>query len=305
MAGTNVLVTGGCGRIGKELVNRLVADGDRVTVIDLKHGDVKGVHYITTQIHDIKSLDDIQIVYHLAASIDYKASKRELEKRNVAPAAILLELCKKCEQFIFMSTTSVYSESKEPIAEDSSAKPYTNYGWSKLECEGLIQKRGIPYTILRSSQVYGPDFEEGYAAVLKKLQKGEMRIFGNGDNHIPLVHVNDLIDALVLVKGNKKALNQVFNVDGGYGKTQMDFMETAAMLLKVEPPKTKINPMMAKLVGRITGRGDKVNEYIDKLTKNRQISIGKIQKLGYTPKVTLKMGIREVIEAFRQHGILD
>lgn len=304
MAGTSVLVTGGCGRIGSELVNKLVAAGDSVTVIDMKHGDVKGVKYITAPMNEIVNLGEVDIVYHLAASIDYKATKEELKKRNVYPTACLLDLCKNCKQFIFMSTTSVYNESDKPITEEMPADPYTNYGWSKLECEKLIRASGVPYTIMRSSQVYGPAFEEGYVTVLKNIQNGHMRVFGKGDNYIPLVHISDLVGALLLVKGNKKALNQVFNVDGDYGKTQNEFMELAAKVLGAEPPASHISPTLAKLIGRLMGKSALVVEYADKLTKDRRISISKLSGLGFKPKTNLEQGIREVVKAFRERGLL-
>jgi nucleoside-diphosphate-sugar epimerase len=305
MAGTNVLVTGGSGRIGRRLVERLLEGGDKVTVIDTRHGDLKDAKYITASLNEVSDLKGIQVVYHLAASINYKASKGELQKLNVDSTAQLLKLCKGCGQFIFMSTTSVYGESKEPLTEESPTRHYTNYGWSKLECEKLVKSSGVPYTIIRSSQVYGPDFEEGYVDVLKRMQKGKMRIFGKGDNRIPLVHVDDLVDALVLVKGNKKALNQIFNVDGAYGKTQAEFMETAAAVMGAEPPAAHMSPLLAKLLGSLMGKGALVSEYIDKLTKNRQMSVEKMRRINFHPKVTLKTGMKQTITAFKQRGLVE
>jgi UDP-glucose 4-epimerase len=305
MAGTEILVTGGCGRIGKRLVKRLVSAGISVTVLDTKHGDIDGVKYITAPIMEVADLSNIDIVYHLAATIDYKSSKEELTKLNVMPTAQLLTMCTNCRQFIFMSSTSVYGESKEPITEETGPNPYTNYGWSKLESEKIIIKSKKPYTILRSSQVFGPEFEEGYATILKALEKGKMRIFGEGKNYVPLVHINDLIDALVLVMDNKLALNQVFNVDGNYGKTQEEFLQLAAKVLDVDPPGSRMRPAMARLAGVFTRKGAKVGEYIEKLTKNRRIAIDKIRGLGFDPKVSLEKGIREVVEDFRERGLLN
>lgn len=301
----NILITGGCGRIGRELVRRLKKGGDNITVIDLRHGDIPGVKYITAPIGEIADLGKVDIVYHLAASINYRLPMRELRRRNVLPTAQLMGLCQSCKQFIFMSTTSVYNESEGPITEENEPDPYSNYGRSKLEAERLVRTGNLPYTILRSSQVYGPNFEEGYTRILRKIQKGNMKILGAGDNHIPLVHVNDLIDALLLVRGNKSAFNQVFNVDGDYRKTQEEFMEMAAEILKVDPPSSHVNPIVAKLVARLTGNRKDIMEYADKLMKNREISIDKIRNIGFEPKVSLESGIGEVVESFRRGGLLD
>jgi len=300
-----VLITGGCGRIGSQLVKKLLKGGDQITVIDVHHGGIEGVNYIIAPIGEVSELGKVDIVYHLAASIDYKASREELQKRNVEPTAHLLKLCKGCKQFIFMSTTSVYNESPEPLTEQTPPEPYTNYGWSKLVCEQVIKKSGVSYTILRSSQVYGPAFEEGFSSVLRHLQQGDMKVFGHGNNYIPLLHIDDLLDALVLVRRNPRALNQIFNVDGGYGKTQSEFMDIASNVLGVEPPKGRVKPAIAKLFGQLTGKGPAVVEYIDKLTKDRLMSIDKIRAIGFEPKVGLEDGIRGVVAAFRESGILQ
>jgi len=304
--GYNIAVTGGSGRIGGELVRGLAAAGHKVTVIDPKHGEIRGVEYLTAPINEIGELKGMDVVFHLAASIDYTASLEEMRKRNVLPTKQLIDLCKGCSQFILMSTTSVYAESNTPITERAKIKPYSNYGESKLECEELVAKSGIPYTILRSSQVFGPDFEEGYVQVLKRLQSGKMRVIGKGNNYIPLIHVSDLVDALLLVMHKKHAsIGQIFNVDGGYKKTQNDFMGIAAKILSVDPPASHMNPAVAKLIAKLTGNGSSLMEYFDKLAKNRQISIEKIAALGFKPKVGLEAGIAECITAFRMRGLLQ
>jgi UDP-glucose 4-epimerase len=312
MAGTRVLVTGGSGRIGSALVNRLVAAGDRVRVVDMKPCSVKGAECIVASLNDpealAKAMDGIEIVYHLAASIDYKASRGVLYKRNVETTKNVLRAAKgvrRVRQFIFMSTTSVYNESDGLITEETPPNPYSNYGWSKLECESEIKASGVPYTILRSSQVFGPQFKEGFESVLRHLQKGDMKIFGNGLNYIPLVHINDLVKALVLVKWNKKAMNHVFNVDGGYQKTQEEFLDVASNILGVAPPKKHLNIGLAKLLSRFTGKTSLTGGYIDKLAKNRPVSIGKIEKIGFEPGVGLEDGIRGVIDVFKEKGLIQ
>ncbi len=299
----NILVTGGSGRIGRRLVERLISRGDSVTVIDTRPCPVKGAVSMPTTLD--KSYDlEFDIVYHLAATIDYGASREELAELNVEPTQHLLEEIRGCRQLVFMSTTSVYADSLGPITEYSPIQPKSAYGWSKYECEQLVMNSGVPYTIIRSSQVFGPDFEEGYSSILKRIRDGKMKAFGKGDNCVPLVHVDDLVSALLLVKENPQALGQVLNVDGGYGKTQREFLMLAAKLLAAPPVNGRVNAFLAKLFGRLTGKGAVLNEYIDKLTRNRRMSIERIKKLGFEPKVDLTKGMKEVIAAFRTKGII-
>ncbi|MBN2518180.1 MAG: NAD(P)-dependent oxidoreductase [Candidatus Altiarchaeota archaeon] len=307
-----ILVTGGNGRIGRELVKSLLLRGQEVLVLDARIDPRSDrVKQIQSDLTDLEKLDyfmqGVKIVYHLAASIDYKASKKELYKKNVETTKNLINAALKnnVQQFVFMSTTSVYGDSKtsEPFDEQSATKPYSNYGWSKLQCEDLIAKSGIPYTILRSSQVFGPQFEQGYATVLKYLKQGKMKILGKGDNAIPLVQINDLIQALLLVGGNPNAINQLFNVDGGYNKTQMDFLTIASNALGVPLPKDHVNPGLARFLSKF-GAKSSLEEYVDKLSRNRPIYIEKIRGIGFQPKVGLETGIKEVVSVFKGRGLI-
>lgn len=304
MEATNVLVTGGCGKIGKKLVDKLVAKGYNVSVIDRVKGDIDRVNYIVSDIMKLKDLGDTDIVFHLAARIDYSASEKELIKDNVEPTEKLLSLCSKCKRFIFMSTTSVYGEAVGPITEYSPTEPTNAYGKSKLLCEQKIKDSGVPYTIIRASQVFGPDFEQGYSTVLKHIKACDMKIFGSGDNYVPLVHVDDLVSALLFLADSNGAENQIINIDGNYQKTQKQFLALAAQIIESQTPNTCVNPKIAKLFGKFLGKGDTLSEYVDKLAKNRKISIEKLKNLGFEPQIDLEIGMREVVEVFRKKGII-
>jgi len=314
MVGTKMIaVTGGNGRIGRKLVQALLKQGQEVMVLDINiNPSLEGVKQIESDLSDLEkltySLSGVTVVYHLAAVIDYQATKDELIKKNVETTKNILNavLKNRVKQFVFMSTTSVYGESKkgEPFDESSEAKPYSNYGWSKLKCEEAIIESGTPYTIIRSSQVFGPQFKEGYTTAFKYLKQGKMRIFGNGKNIVPMVHISDLVSALLLVKDNPKALNKIFNVDGGYNKTQKEFLTIASNVLSVQPPTSHITPEIAKAFSKFAGKQKGLDEYIDKLSKNRPISIENIKNTGYKPKADLEKSIKEVASAFKERGLI-
>lgn len=308
-----IVVTGGNGRIGRELVAALVKQGHEVMVLDVNTNPrLEGFKQIQCDLSDLEKvtyfLSEATVVYHLAAAIDYKASKKELIKKNVETTKTLINAALKnnIKQLIFMSTTSVYGESKkgEPFDEFSDTKPYSTYGWSKLQCEEAILESGIPYTILRSSQIFGPQFEQGYTTVFRYLKEGKMKVFGDGENIVPLVHIDDLVRALLLIRDNPDALNNVFNVDGGYNKTQKEFLTIVSNVLGVSPPKSHITPQIAKVLSKFARKGDSVSEYIDKLSKNRPISIERIKKLGFKPKADLEKSIEEVVSVFKEKGLI-
>jgi len=313
MGGTS-LVTGGYGRIGRALVDKLLERGDTVIVLDKRKPDQVpfSVKFYETDLSNTgelkKYMTGVDTVFHLAASIDYSATQDELFKRNVLPTINLTYVARgmRVKQFVLLSSTAVYGEPEdgEPLTEDSPLDPYSTYGKSKLDAERAVMQSGVPYTIIRSSQVFGPQFKEGYLDVLKKLKSEEMKILGEGNNIIPLVHIDDLISALMFLEGKRTSLNEVFNVDGGYNMTQAGFLRLAAKLLAVPDP-PRVNPTVARFAAKLSGKKAKgLDEYVDKLTRNRPISIEKLKKPGWEPKVQLEPAMRQVIDSFRLSGSL-
>jgi len=81
-------------------------------------------------------------------------------------------------------------------------------------------------------------------------------------------------------------------------------MRIAADAMGAEPPASHVSPVLAKLNGKLTGKSSFVNEYIDKLTKNRMMPVEKIRAIGFEPKIGLEPGIKGVVEAFRARGLI-
>ena len=295
----HVLVTGGSGRIGSSLVEGLLEHGHRVTVMDRRPPTSGGVEFIETDLSSVEPAS-FDYVFHLAARIDYRASLDEMYKANVLPTQELLDKID-TKKFIFMSSTSVYGESRSPLTEESECRPYSLYGQSKLEAERRIIASNRPYVIIRSSQVFGPQFKEGYLSFLRAVKSGKARILGRGDNYIPLVHIDDLVRALLHLGLSKQ--EGVFNVDGGYMQTQEGFFKLAAELLGVPAP-PHMNLGVARLMSLLTGKAAFFGEYTDKLTRNRLVSITKLQESGFFPSVGLRPAMSEVIERFTLEGLL-
>jgi nucleoside-diphosphate-sugar epimerase len=309
------LVTGGSGRVGRLLVRRLAQKGEVIIIDKRPLPEFEGKSkFFEADLHDTELLDTIfkkigkiDAVYHLAASIDYSASLGELESKNVTTTRNMLSASRKARaaRFIFMSTSSVYGESKSgrAITEESECKPYNSYGESKLEAEREVRDAGLPHVIIRSSQIFGPQFKEGYLKVLQKLQNEKMKIIGSGKNRIPLIHIDDVVDALMFAGSGKKILNQTVNIDGDYNETQQGFIRMASELLGVREPQ-HVGVFSTKFVSKLRGRSSGLGEYMDKLIRDRPISIDKIVAYGWKPSVPLRTGMKEVIDSFRKEGVL-
>jgi len=306
-----ILVTGASGRVGKHLVKAL---SKKEKVRALVHEDMIDTENAEIFYGDVldknslqKALKDVDTIYHLAAVVDYLAPKELVFKVNVLGTKNLLELAGN-KKIIYLSSTAVMGKKiKEmPANEDITPNPSNYYGWTKLQAEKLVkEKNGI---IIRSAQIFGPGFAEGYNSIISKLEDETFSIIGDGKNFIHWIHINDLIQALLLAEENGKP-GEIYLVAGKEVKTLKEVLNLLCKYLEVEPPKKHVSRFMVEAssylgVLKWKVRGDKpkiVPEYIDKITSNRTFDISKARKeLGFDPQVSYEEAAKEMVEEYRK-----
>ena len=208
-----LLVTGGTGFLGSRLVKRLLKDKQYVTVVcrqKIPEMEEEGVKFAIGDLRDRSALEkaiaEADIVYHLAICLD--ESSPDLWSINVEGTKNVIEVCKqhKIKQLIYMSSSGVLGETREPAKENMPYRPGTKYERSKTESEKLIIDSGVPYTIVRTTIVIGPNLI--WAAIFNAARKN-YPVIGSGKNFWHLVYVDDVANLLSLVRANKKALNQM------------------------------------------------------------------------------------------------
>ncbi|MBX9957272.1 GDP-mannose 4,6-dehydratase [Peribacillus simplex] len=228
------IVTGGAGFIGSHLVEKLILNGAEVHVLDnMISGHSEYVHP-NAIIHTEDICSEVagqiimrekpDVVFHLAAQAD--VSRSILEPHYDADVNIngTINILKACHEssvskLIFSSTSGVYGNlQKDLISEDDLTGPISYYGLSKLTAESYIrlfhQLYGLPYTILRYGNVYGPrqtaKGEGGVVAVfLEKLKKGmPLSIHGDGEQTRDFIYVKDIVDANIasVNRGNQETI---------------------------------------------------------------------------------------------------
>jgi nucleoside-diphosphate-sugar epimerase len=309
-----ILITGANGRIGKKLVARLLKDGEKVRAFVRKAGRKrKNLEFFEGDICDAKSLKmamkDVKAVYHLAAIVDYTKSKKEMMAANVLGTKNILEAAGK-RKVIHMSSTAVMGKKlqKIPADEKTYCKPTNIYGQTKLEAEKLaISKDAV---VIRSADVYGKEFKEGFFQIIDSLKRKKLLIVGNGKNQLQFVHISDLIDALILAKDKGKR-GRIYIITGKDIVTQEELITLTCKLLRISAPDKKIPLELAKFLARVKGIQSKVKkkkpvvleEYIDKLAANRVFNIERArEELGYDPKIKYEIGIKEVVDEFKKCG---
>jgi len=296
---TKVLVTGGAGFIGSNLVDLLLQQDYEVRVIDnLSTGKIKnvpkGVEFIKGDITDeniIKtSLKDIEIVYHFAAQASVVISMKnpilDAEVNTLATLKLLKEsLNSNVDHFLFASTGgAIYGDSTNlPFSESQNEDPISVYGTSKLAAEKYIQfyeKQGLKSSILRFANVYGPRQDPlGEAGVISIflgniLNNKPLIVYGDGTSSRDYIFVKDV--AKVAENISKKPTSKPINVGTGKEITINELIGTIRSVTKRE----------FEVIYGDERIGDVKNSYLECSNLKKHI--------GYIPSTTLTEGLEEV-----------
>jgi UDP-glucose 4-epimerase len=306
------LVTGGAGFIGSHLVDRLLALGNEVVVIDdFSSGTKKNLAHQKGNSHlkiVNKSICDknisvlfknIDAVFHVAAvpRVQYSIKFPEKSnKANIEGTLNVLEAARKAgvKRFIYSASSSAYGEQKSlPLRETMTPNPLSPYALQKFTGEQYCKLyhliNGLETISLRYFNVYGPrqDFDSGYSCLIPKsinhvLSGTRPEIFGDGKHTRDFTYVKDIVQANVLAATtkNKKAFGEVFNVGFGRNISVNDVMKTIIGSRKIKPV-YKASVMEPK----------------DTLADNKKIRT----LLGWAPKYTFETGIKETIEWFEKN----
>lgn len=271
-----ILVTGGAGFVGYSLCKRLSEDGHEVISIDnystgKKENEISGVNYIDADILEYRLDDigvDVDVVYHLAASARIQPSFINpvlYAKNNVIATFRVCEYCRSNKiPLIFAGSSSHHSGKFK--------NPYTFTKDLSEETVDLYQRLfNIQASTARFYNVYGPhQLEEGAATLIgiwdkARREKKPFDIYGDGSKRRDFTHVDDIIDALILIF-EKKSWGNIFELGRGdnysinevaqmYGKKEINYYDNrrgeaqdtlcnsdlAKDLLGWEPTKNLIN----------------------------------------------------------------
>jgi nucleoside-diphosphate-sugar epimerase len=308
--GRRVLVTGGAGFVGGALVQRLVAAGARVTVLDdLFTGRAETVPAqaefvegsVTNQELVHKLVRRASVVFHMAARNIIASTKnpRDDFETNIGGTLNVLLAARDSalERVVYTSSTSVYGNPRSiPINEDDQVVALSPYAVSKfsgeLYCHAFYESYGLPVAVVRYSNVYGrgqrPD--NPYCGVVSKFlmsaRAGEpLSVHGDGEQTRDFTYIDDAVEATVLAAIHPRAEGEVFNVGTGI--------------------ETSVN-QLARLVCAAMERPCEI-VHIDRRDvdniRRRVVNIEKARRmLRWSPQVTLEHGLQQTVEWFLREG---
>src|SRR6187397_2258817 len=241
-----VLITGGAGFVGSHLAEALLDRGDEVYALDnLSTGSIDNIshlkshpkfHYtidtVTNEPVLAELVDRCDVVIHLAAAVGVKliveAPVHTIET-NVHGTEVVLKLANKKKKLVLIASTSeVYGKSQDvPFREDSdlvlgpTAKHRWAYACSKMIEEFLAlaywKERKLPVIVVRLFNTVGPRQTGQYGMVIPNFVRqalaGEpITVFGDGTQSRSFTHVADVVNALLKLVTNTRAVGEVFNI---------------------------------------------------------------------------------------------
>ena len=295
----NVLVTGATGFVGQHLIKRLKLDDYNIKVISRR--PVLGVEVIICDFlkDDIpdNALKDIDIVFHLAGYAHDLKSEPGIEqtyhKINVGVTVDLLSLSDKhnVKKFIFVSSVKAGGA---PIkgncaSEKDQNSPDGIYGETKREAELRILETGressMHVSILRPALIYGPKVKGNLQLMIQGIKKGWFPPLPEMGNRRSMIHVDDVVQALLLLVSDQRSNGEIFIVTDGKTYSSRDIYEIMCSTLGKRIPRWTMPQFLFNVIASINPR---LRYRIDKLLGDECYSSKKIQSIGFKAKKTLK-----------------
>ena len=305
-AGERVVVTGGAGFVGSNVVRRLLELRATVVLIDdFSTGREEtipahaGLEVVRGSVCDYellrKALYNAKIVFHQAARNIILSMRNPLDdfEVNIGGTLNVLLAARECNvrRVVYASSASIYGNPRYlPISEDDQTNALTPYSVSKFGgesyCKAFYESYELATTVVRYSNVYGPgqSADNPYCGVIAKFFEAAIsgnppKIHGDGEQTRDFTYVDDAVEATLLAASTPRAEGQIYNV--GTGR------------------ETTINEL-ARAVIEVTG-ADVEPEHIDRRDidniRRRVLNIEKSRReLRWIPSFTLEQGLRGAYE---------
>jgi len=303
----NILVTGGLGLIGHNVVKRLQAQGHIVSIIDTltnygiipqseidylinersKNIDLSG-HYrcdiSDAKVDHVFNNEQPEIVIHMASFPRQKVVNANPAQGSRVMSQGLINLLETSNnydvrKFIYISSSMVYGDFKDDVKEDYDCKPQGQYGILKLAGEWLVKdyarRTNLVHTIIRPSAVYGPlDVEDRVISkfILNAMRGVPLKVNGASET-LDFTYVDDAADGIVAAALSDNTENKTYNITKSHSHTLLD---------------------AAKLAVKVVGRGEiEVGQRDFDFPSRGALNIDAARRdFGFDPKVSVEQGFQ-------------
>ena len=320
------LITGGAGFIGSHLTEKLLSEGNHVTVIDdLSTGDMKNLEncldnenlelVIDTILNDSlmeKLITKSDEIFHLASSVGVELIMKNpvhtIENIFQGTAVVFKYASKYRKKVLLTSTSEVYGKSLDvPFREDGDRVegPTTINRWAYANAKSLdeflalayYKTSKLPVVVVRLFNTVGPRQSGDYGMVIPKMIKAglfnnNILVYGDGNQTRCFCHVSDVINALSLLMNTKDSYGEVVNVGSD---SEISMVKLAELISSQLNNNSQISKISYDEIYPDGGFED---------MKRRVPSIEKINKLvGWKPSFTLEEIVKDVINYQKSQSI--
>lgn len=321
--GKKVVVTGGAGFIGINLVCELHDLGALVTAVDLPTANFsplpENVEIVAGDISDKAVCEatcvDADYTFHLAAKTDLSGKSLDDYSVNYVGTQNIINALRQNghkKKFVLFSTqlvVGIFNETRF-IDQDEPYRTKTLYGQSKILAEKITirdcKQYDIPFIVIRPTSVYGPYGNEPYRDYFLTIKNHRYFHVGAANNLISMAYVKNVIDQTLFLASNEDANNQIFFSNDLVPYTMREFSDAAGDYFGyriVTIPDLIIYPV-AYLLGVLKAFGFNVPLYpfrLKNIKANYCYNIGNSLQLGFFPKYGLRDGIRETLDWYVAH----
>ena len=323
---SRVLVTGATGFLGSRLTRRLVQQGYAVRALVRTRSDFRvlqdlGVDIAFGDLSDgpavSASISGIDIVVHAGAGTS--GSAEDSERATVLGTRNVVEACRKhaVRKLIYISSCNVYEVAgyaeNQVVTETAQLERFPlrrgHYTAGKLEAETLVTAAmagdGCPTVVLRPGTLFGPGAEIFTRMMGVSFARYLFVVFGDGEGELPLVHVDNAVDAIVECMRNPAADGQVFNVVDPGPVTRKAYVERILKRLRPRavviycpmPLLRSVTLLQEKLLSAL-GRRPFLTAYrLASSQKGVRYDTSRIQRaIGWRPRISFEQGAKQLVE---------
>jgi len=314
------VVTGAAGFIGAALCRRLQETGSVHAIV---RRAVEGPWHESSRLHlgddevPPSLLEGVDVVFHLASKthdVMGTANEDEYERVNVEGTASLLRAAGQAgvRRVVFLSSVKGMGEGGYDAQDETSvAQPTTPYGRTKLAAENLVLDGGLvpEAVVLRLPLVYGPGVKGNLERMIDAIDRGRFPPVAVTSNRRSMVHVDDVVEAVMLAARHDAATGRTFIITDGHPYSTREIYDTirgaldkAPSRVSIPTPAMRVLAMCGDIAETIIRRRLPFNSAAyEKLTSSAYYDGGAaVRNLGFNPRYTLARAMPEMVDRFRQ-----